>query len=82
MWWRWYYWACPVSWTLYGMIVSQFGDYENHLESGLSVKEFLKDYFGFKHDFLGAVAAAEIAFPVLFAAVFSFGIMFLNFQRR
>ncbi|KAK2651443.1 hypothetical protein Ddye_011299 [Dipteronia dyeriana] len=22
VWWRWYYWMCPVAWTLYGLIVS------------------------------------------------------------
>eukprot|EP01018_Ginkgo_biloba_P026509 Gb_37006 [translate_table: standard] len=26
VWWRWYYWACPVAWTLYGLIASQYGD--------------------------------------------------------
>uniref|UniRef100_A0A804MZ33 ABC transporter domain-containing protein n=1 Tax=Zea mays TaxID=4577 RepID=A0A804MZ33_MAIZE len=25
VWWRWYYWANPVSWTLYGLLTSQFG---------------------------------------------------------
>ncbi|KAF3673549.1 Pleiotropic drug resistance protein 3 [Capsicum annuum] len=28
IWWRWYYWACPVAWTLYGLVASQFGDIE------------------------------------------------------
>ena len=83
VWWRWYFWACPVAWTLYGLCASQFGDNENYLfEDEKTVKQFMKDYFGYKHDFLGWVAAAEIAFPVLFALVFAFGIKFLNFQRR
>ncbi|KAL9251841.1 ABC transporter G family member 42-like protein [Drosera capensis] len=25
-WWMWYYWICPVAWTVYGLIVSQYGD--------------------------------------------------------
>lgn len=82
VWWRWYYYACPVSWTLYGLCVSQFGDIETKLDNGLTVKKFLEEYFGFKHDFLGVVVVAELAFTVVFAVVFAFGIKTLNFQRR
>ncbi|KAK1300229.1 Pleiotropic drug resistance protein 2 [Acorus calamus] len=86
IWWRWYYWASPVAWTLYGLIVSQVGDREDMLQipgqDSKPVKEFLKDYFGFKHDFLGAVAGAHFAFVFVFFFVFAYGIKFLNFQRR
>ncbi|TKY54925.1 ABC transporter G family member 32 [Spatholobus suberectus] len=30
IWWRWYYWANPVAWSLYGLLTSQYGD-DNHL---------------------------------------------------
>ncbi|KAK9232141.1 hypothetical protein WN943_022384 [Citrus x changshan-huyou] len=60
VWWRWYYWANPVAWTLYGLIASQFGDVEDQMENGETVKHFLRDYFGFKHDFLGLVAGASL----------------------
>nr|CAD1842982.1 unnamed protein product [Ananas comosus var. bracteatus] len=82
VWWRWYFWACPVSWTLYGLLASQFGDVEDIMDGGETVKEFLRSYFGYKHDFLGAVAAAMVGFSVLFAIVFAFGIKVLNFQKR
>ncbi|XP_058087617.1 ABC transporter G family member 36-like [Magnolia sinica] len=83
IWWRWLYWACPVAWTLYGMVVSQFGDLETPMEeNGVTVKVFTEDYFGFKHSFLGAVAGAIIGFTVLFATIFAFSIKVLNFQRR
>lgn len=82
VWWRWYYWTSPVAWTLYGMTVSQFGDDNGMLDTGVTTKQFLEDYFGYKHDFLPAVVAAEIAFPVFFAIVFALGIKFFNFQRR
>ncbi|KAK9229255.1 hypothetical protein WN944_022214 [Citrus x changshan-huyou] len=59
VWWRWYYWANPIAWTLYGLIASQFGDVEDQMENGETVKHFLRDYFGFKHDFLGVVAGAS-----------------------
>lgn len=86
IWWRWYYWACPVAWTLYGLVVSQFGDLDNQMQlvdgSTKEVKVFVKEYFGFHHDFLGAVAGVTVGFSVLFAFVFSLGVKFLNFQHR
>ncbi|KAL3726504.1 hypothetical protein ACJRO7_031406 [Eucalyptus globulus] len=83
IWWRWYYWACPVSWTLYGLVVSQFGDLTNTLEdTGETVEEYMRDYFGYRHDFLGAIAGAMIGFTMLFAFVFAISIKILNFQRR
>ncbi|KAK0596144.1 hypothetical protein LWI29_013201 [Acer saccharum] len=82
IWWRWYYWACPISWTLYGMVASQFGDIKDKLDTGETVEEFLRDYFGFKHDFLGVVAAINVGFTVLFAVIFAVSIMLFNFQKR
>ncbi|OIT18680.1 pleiotropic drug resistance protein 1 [Nicotiana attenuata] len=52
IWWRWYYWANPVAWTLYGLVVSQYGDLQNKLSDDQTVEQFLRSYFGFKHDFL------------------------------
>lgn len=84
IWWRWYYWICPVSWTLYGLVASQFGDIDDHKlsDTGEVVSEFLRSYFGFKHSFLGVVAVVVVAFAVLFAVLFAFSIKMLNFQRR
>ncbi|CAH9131526.1 unnamed protein product [Cuscuta epithymum] len=84
VWWRWYFWACPVSWTLYGLVASQFGDIEgeNMIGSNQTVKQFLEDYFGFKHDFLGAVAAMTVVWPVLFGFIFALAIKTFNFQKR
>ncbi|XP_060974370.1 ABC transporter G family member 36-like [Cannabis sativa] len=31
IWWRWYYWACPVAWTLYGLVKSQYGDLHEYI---------------------------------------------------
>ncbi|KAA8541857.1 hypothetical protein F0562_023009 [Nyssa sinensis] len=83
IWWRWYYWACPVSWTLYGLVASQFGDITEQLGTEQqTVEEFVRGYFGFRHDFLGAVAGVVIGFTVLFAFIFAFSIRAFNFQRR
>ncbi|KAF8396443.1 hypothetical protein HHK36_018062 [Tetracentron sinense] len=86
VWWRWYYWASPVAWTLYGLVTSQVGDKETRVEvtgaADMTVKEFLKENLGFEHDFLGVVAAAHVGWVLLFFFVFAYGIKFLNFQRR
>ncbi|KAI3455483.1 hypothetical protein Pfo_012146 [Paulownia fortunei] len=38
-WWIWYYWICPVAWTVYGLIVSQYGDIEDKIRvPGMSIK--------------------------------------------
>ncbi|XP_068648511.1 ABC transporter G family member 39-like isoform X2 [Aristolochia californica] len=82
IWWRWYYWACPVAWTLYGLIGSQFGDVSDLMGNGKSVGEFVEDFYGFDHDFLGVIAAGVVGFCLLFAFVFALSIKVLNFQRR
>lgn len=82
-WWIWYYWACPVSWTLYGLAASQFGDIKDTLQdNNEAVNDFIRSYFGFRHSFLGVVAVVVVAFPVLFAFLFGFSIKTLNFQKR
>ena len=83
IWWRWYSWACPVAWTLYGLVASQFGDITDvRLEDDEIVKDFVNRFFGFEHDNLGYVATAVVGFTVLFAFVFAFSIKVFNFQRR
>ncbi|KAI4352597.1 hypothetical protein L6164_006833 [Bauhinia variegata] len=86
IWWRWYYWASPVAWTIYGLVTSQVGDKTSPVqvpgEGFISVKEYLEKHMGYKYDFLGVVAAVHIAFVVLFLFVFAHGIKFLNFQKR
>ncbi|XP_061356268.1 pleiotropic drug resistance protein 1-like isoform X2 [Gastrolobium bilobum] len=82
IWWKWYYWICPVAWTLYGLVASQYGDDMNKLENGQRVEEFVRSYFGFEHDFLGVVAVVVAGFSVLFALIFAFGIKAFNFQKR
>ncbi|XP_048233398.1 pleiotropic drug resistance protein 1-like [Ricinus communis] len=82
VWWRWYCWICPVAWTLYGLVASQFGDRKETLETGVTVEHFVRDYFGFRHDFLGVVAAVVLGFPLLFAFTFAVSIKLFNFQNR
>lgn len=82
VWWRWYCWICPVAWTLYGLIVSQYGDIVTPMDDGIPVNVFVENYFDFKHSWLGFVAVVIVAFTMLFAFLFGFAIMKLNFQKR
>ncbi|XP_058208545.1 pleiotropic drug resistance protein 1-like isoform X2 [Rhododendron vialii] len=82
VWWRWYTKICPVAWTMYGLVASQFGDINHKLDTGETVKEFIDSYFGFKHDFLGFVALIIVGFAVLFGFIFAFSIRAFNFQKR
>ncbi|KAJ1418854.1 P-loop containing nucleoside triphosphate hydrolase [Sesbania bispinosa] len=86
IWWRWYYWASPVAWTLYGLITSQLGDKSTEVEipgaGSVELKEFLKQNLGYHYDFLPAVAAAHVGWVLIFVFVFAYGIKFLNFQKR
>ncbi|CAD5190270.1 unnamed protein product [Musa acuminata subsp. malaccensis] len=86
IWWRWYYWADPAAWTVYGLMVSQLGDKEDPLiaagTSGETVKDFLKGYLGLQESYLPLIVSLHIAVIVLFLFVFGFSIKYLNFQRR
>ncbi|XP_059314820.1 pleiotropic drug resistance protein 2 [Lycium ferocissimum] len=87
VWWRWYYWASPVAWTIYGIFTSQVGDITDELELPgetvkIQVNQFLKEYLGYDHDFLVAVVFAHVGWVLLFFFVFAYGIKFLNHQTR
>ncbi|KAL2332418.1 hypothetical protein Fmac_019999 [Flemingia macrophylla] len=84
IWWRWYYWACPVAWTIYGLVASQFGDIMDPMpsEGGKLVKYFIEDFFGIKHDFIGVCAVVVTGITVLFAFIFAVAIKTFNFQKR
>ncbi|KAK9156688.1 hypothetical protein Scep_003262 [Stephania cephalantha] len=87
VWWRWFYWCSPISWTIYGIETALVGDKNNLLdipgqEFRPSVKAYLKEYFGFNYSFLGYVGLAHAVFVVMFFAFYVIGIKFINFQRR
>ncbi|XP_063940609.1 pleiotropic drug resistance protein 3-like isoform X2 [Daucus carota subsp. sativus] len=52
-WWLWFYYLMPTSWTLNGMLTSQYGDVEKEITvfgEKKTFAAFVKDYFGFHHD--------------------------------
>ncbi|XP_071901429.1 ABC transporter G family member 29-like [Coffea arabica] len=86
-WWIWYYWICPVAWTVYGLIISQYGDVEDTISvPGMNftpkIKDYIQDHFGYEPDFMGPVAAVLIGFTVFFAFMYAYCIKNLNFQMR
>ncbi|KAK6119085.1 hypothetical protein DH2020_047171 [Rehmannia glutinosa] len=84
-WWIWFYYAVPTSWSLNGILTSQYGDIEKEIivfGETKTVAAFLRDYFGYRHDLLPLVAVMLILYPVVFASLFAYCIGKLNFQRR
>ncbi|KAK9054719.1 hypothetical protein SSX86_025798 [Deinandra increscens subsp. villosa] len=86
-WWVWYYWICPIAWTVYGFIVSQYHDAENTIKvPGMSydpaMNWYIKDHYGFRLDFMGPVALVLVSFCILFAFIYAFCLRVLNFQVR
>ncbi|XP_071742297.1 ABC transporter G family member 32 [Rutidosis leptorrhynchoides] len=87
IWWRWYYWANPIAWTLYGLVVSQYGDLNNPvmLSDGvttLPIKVLVNNVFGYRRDFLGVAVFMVFGFCFLFAVIFAFAIKSFVFQKR
>ncbi|KAM7259962.1 hypothetical protein ACFE04_015703 [Oxalis oulophora] len=87
IWWRWYYWANPIAWSLYGLLTSQYGDNDElvTLSDGvrkMPISMLLKEVFGFRHDFLVVSGIMVVGFAVFFAVIFAFAIRSFNFQRR
>ncbi|XP_024968958.1 ABC transporter G family member 35-like isoform X4 [Cynara cardunculus var. scolymus] len=86
-WWGWYYWICPLAWSVYGTIISQYHDVENTIKvPGMSydpaINSYIQDYYGYRLDFMGPVAAILVGFCVLFAVVYAYCLRTLNFQTR
>ncbi|CAL1397627.1 unnamed protein product [Linum trigynum] len=85
VWWIWFYYICPVAWTLQGIISSQLGDVETVIEGpGFrgSVKDYLKENYGYGTEMVGPSIAVLIGFNVLFFSAFVASVKFINFQRR
>ncbi|PSS07401.1 ABC transporter G family member 36 like [Actinidia chinensis var. chinensis] len=86
-WWIWYYWICPVAWTVYGLIVTQYGDVLDTIKvPGVSpdptIKWYVQNHFGYELDFIGPIAAGLVGFAVFFAFMYAYCIKTLNFQMR
>lgn len=85
-WWAWVFYLDPVQWTLYGLVGSQLSDVTSQLTledgSHQPVRDFLFQYFWYRHDFLGEVVAILAGFVLVFALGIAFALKLLNYQRR
>lgn len=72
----------PVSWSFYGLAVSQYGDVHTKLDSGETVADYMRSYFGFRHEFLLEVCLIIIGFTFFFVLVYAYSMRALNFQKR
>ncbi|CAI0467871.1 unnamed protein product [Linum tenue] len=84
-WWIWLYYICPVAWTLQGIISSQLGDVETVIEGpGFrgSVKDYLKEYYGYGTNMVGPSVGVLVCFSILFFSAYAASLKFINFQRR
>lgn len=84
-WWIWFYYLCPIAWTLQGLIGSQLADVEEPIVGpGFegNVKGYLKEALGIESNMIGVSAAALFAFSLFFFLVFALSLKYLNFQKR
>jgi len=89
-WWIWFYYICPVQWTLRGIITSQLGDVETKIVGpGFegTVKEYLSVTLGYDQKINGISSVVLsvivlIAFILLFFGSFAASVKLLNFQKR
>ncbi|XP_060672517.1 LOW QUALITY PROTEIN: pleiotropic drug resistance protein 3-like [Ziziphus jujuba] len=84
-WWVWAYWSCPTSWSLKGLLTSQYGDSKKQITiygEKQAIDAFLKSYYGYDYDDLGIVAFVLLAYALVFACGFSYATAKLNFQKR
>ncbi|PSR86164.1 ABC transporter G family member 31 like [Actinidia chinensis var. chinensis] len=84
-WWIWFYYICPISWTLRGAITSQLGDVDTMVVGpGFkgSVKEYIEVSFGYGPGMMGVTVAVLLGFCAFFFTVFAISVRVLNFQKR
>ncbi|KAK6260392.1 hypothetical protein SCA6_014866 [Theobroma cacao] len=84
-WWVWCYWIAPSSWTLRGLLTSQYGDIKQEIIAfgeRKTISAFLEGRYGFKHHDLSITAILLIAYPLFSASVFTYFMAKLNFQKR
>ncbi|URD80850.1 Plant PDR ABC transporter associated [Musa troglodytarum] len=85
VWWLWFYYICPVAWTLRGVITSQLGDVETRIAGpGFdgTVKQYLEESLGYGPGMLSITAVVLIAFSLVFFTAYAVSIKVLNYQRR
>ncbi|KAG6418106.1 hypothetical protein SASPL_120305 [Salvia splendens] len=74
-WWIWLYYVVPTSWSLKGVVTSQYGDVEKEIAvfgERKTVAGFLTQYFGFQHNMLPLdLGYSSLRLVILFSLLFS-----------
>lgn len=76
-----------MAWTVYGLIVSQYGDIEDEItvqttSLKASVKSYIEEHFGYNLGFMREVGVVLVGFTVFFAFMYAYCLKTLNFQKR
>lgn len=76
-----------MAWTVYGLIVSQYGDIEDEITVEttvvrISVKSYIEEHFGYNLGFMREVAIVLVGFALFFAFMYAYCLKKLNFQKR
>nr|XP_027190419.1 ABC transporter G family member 31 [Cicer arietinum] len=88
--WLWFHYLCPITWTLRGIITSQFGDVQDIIVGpGFkgTVKEYISLTLGFDDTINGVSgvlmsAIVLVCFCIFFFGSFAISVKVLNFQSR
>lgn len=86
-WWvRWIWYSNPITWGLYGIIITQMGDLDSSIEltddQSQTISSYLEQQYNYKYSFRWPVVGILLGFTAaaLFGAVAS--LRFFNFERR
>ncbi|EFN59720.1 hypothetical protein CHLNCDRAFT_133292 [Chlorella variabilis] len=84
--WIWMYWANPLAYTLYGLIVTQLGNlWDTTVEFNgdqIPIPQLLEERFGYKYSMRWPVTMILLAFLVVFRVASILALKLLNFQNR
>ncbi|KAK9794008.1 hypothetical protein WJX73_008792 [Symbiochloris irregularis] len=86
-WWvRWIWYSNPITWGLYGIIITQMGDIDANImltdDTSQSIQSYLQQQYNYKYDFRWPVVGILLGFTAaaLFGAVAS--LRYFNFEHR
>lgn len=85
--WVWAAWINPVMWSIYGLVITQLGSFDNEFITDLTgvtktIPQFLSDRFQFETYMTGPIVAILFAYILAFGALACLSLKLLNFQRR
>ncbi|XP_028550392.1 ABC transporter G family member 42 isoform X1 [Dendrobium catenatum] len=86
VWWIWYCWICPVSWTLYGLIVTQYGDIHDKIkvpgQEDQQIRDYVMNHFGYRDGYQSLMIVVLMGFAIFFAFMYTYCIRSCHFQQR